>query len=122
MRYPEKPVAKMTTKGASMQKNESLKRALAALCLLLLTVAFIRSVAAQADFYSGKTVRIVVGLSSGGGYDRAARMMARQMGKYIPGNPSIVVQNMPGSRLGDRGQLRLGRCQTGRADDLGAAQ
>lgn len=80
-----------------MQKNESLKRALAALCLLLLTVAFVRSVAAQADFYSDKTIRIVVGLSTGGGYDRAARMMARQMGKHIPGDPSIVVQNMPGA-------------------------
>jgi tripartite-type tricarboxylate transporter receptor subunit TctC len=51
----------------------------------------------QTDFYNGKTIRIIVGLSSGGGYDRAARMMARQMGKYIPGNPSIVVQNMPGA-------------------------
>jgi len=51
----------------------------------------------QADFYSGKTIRIIVGLSTGGGYDRAARMLARQMGKYIPGNPSIVVQNMPGA-------------------------
>jgi len=80
-----------------MQKNEYLKRALAALCLLLLTVAFVRSVAAQTDFYSGRTIRIIVGLSTGGGYDRAARMMARQMGKYIPGNPSIVVQNMPGA-------------------------
>ena len=51
----------------------------------------------QADFYSGKTIRIIVGLSTGGGYDRAARMLVRQMGKYIPGNPSIVVQNMPGA-------------------------
>jgi len=51
----------------------------------------------QSDFYNGKTIRIIVGLSTGGGYDRAARMMARQMGKYIPGNPSIVVQNMPGA-------------------------
>lgn len=52
---------------------------------------------AQSDFYSGKTIRIIVGLSTGGGYDRAARMVARQLGKYIPGGPSIVVQNMPGA-------------------------
>ena len=52
---------------------------------------------AQGDFYNGKTIRIIVGLSSGGGYDRAARMLARYMGKHIPGNPGIVVQNMPGA-------------------------
>ena len=52
---------------------------------------------AQEPFYKGKQIRIVVGLSTGGGYDRAARMLARHMGKYIPGNPDIVVQNMPGA-------------------------
>jgi tripartite-type tricarboxylate transporter receptor subunit TctC len=63
----------------------------------LLTVTFAASVRAQSDFYNGKTIRIIVGLSTGGGYDRAARMMARQLGKYLPGNPTIVVQNMPGA-------------------------
>lgn len=48
-------------------------------------------------FYKGKTIRIIVGLSAGGGYDRAARLIARHMGKYIPGNPEIIVQNMPGA-------------------------
>ena len=52
---------------------------------------------AQSDYYNGKTIRIIVGLSSGGGYDRAARLVARHMGKYIPGNPQFVVQNMPGA-------------------------
>ncbi|MBI2534328.1 MAG: tripartite tricarboxylate transporter substrate binding protein [Deltaproteobacteria bacterium] len=52
---------------------------------------------AQEPFYKGKQIRIVVGLSSGGGYDRAARMLARYMGKYIPGNPDLLVQNMPGA-------------------------
>lgn len=52
---------------------------------------------AQDSFYKGKQIRIIVGLSSGGGYDRAARLLARHMGKYIPGNPDIVVQNMPGA-------------------------
>ena len=65
--------------------------------LLAFTTLLIPPVWSQADFYNGKTIRIIVGLSTGGGYDRAARMMARQMGKYIPGNPSIVVQNMPGA-------------------------
>jgi tripartite-type tricarboxylate transporter receptor subunit TctC len=53
--------------------------------------------AAQSDFYKGKQVRIIVGLSTGGGYDRAARMLARHMGKYIPGSPDVLVQNMPGA-------------------------
>jgi tripartite-type tricarboxylate transporter receptor subunit TctC len=50
-----------------------------------------------ADFYKGKTVQLVVGYSPGGGYDVYARAIARHMGKHIPGNPTIVVQNMPGA-------------------------
>lgn len=56
-----------------------------------------QAVFAQDQFYKGKQIRIIVGLSSGGGYDRAARMIARHIGKYIPGNPDLVVQNMPGA-------------------------
>jgi tripartite-type tricarboxylate transporter receptor subunit TctC len=52
---------------------------------------------AQEPFYKAKQVRIIVGLSTGGGYDRAARLIARHMGKHIPGNPDILVQNMPGA-------------------------
>ena len=52
---------------------------------------------AQEPFFKGKQIRIVVGLSTGGGYDRAARLLARYMGKYLPGNPDFVVQNMPGA-------------------------
>ena len=52
---------------------------------------------AQDSFYKGKTIRIIVGLSAGGGYDRAARIISRQLGKYIPGNPDVIVQNMPGA-------------------------
>ncbi len=53
---------------------------------------------AQAEpFYKGKTIRIVVGFTAGGFYDRWAREVARHMGKHIPGNPDIIVQNMPGA-------------------------
>jgi tripartite-type tricarboxylate transporter receptor subunit TctC len=52
---------------------------------------------AVADFYRGKLIRVVVGFASGGGYDVYARLLARHFGKYIPGNPSVVVQNMPGA-------------------------
>jgi tripartite-type tricarboxylate transporter receptor subunit TctC len=52
---------------------------------------------AQAPFFQGKTIRIVVGFTPGGFYDRWARLLARHMPKYIPGNPEIIVQNMPGA-------------------------
>lgn len=53
--------------------------------------------AAVAAFYSGKTIRVIVGLEAGGGFDTTARLLARHMGKYIPGNPTLVVENMPGA-------------------------
>ena len=49
------------------------------------------------DFYRGKTVRLVVGYAPGGGYDSYARLVARHMGKHIPGNPAFIVENMPGA-------------------------
>ena len=52
---------------------------------------------AQAPFFAGKTIRIVVGLPAGDVYDIYARLLATYMGKYIPGNPSLMVQNMPGA-------------------------
>ena len=51
---------------------------------------------AQTPFFEGKTVRILVGFSPGGAYDIWARLIARHMGKHIPGNPTFVVQNMTG--------------------------
>lgn len=60
--------------------------------------ALAASTAAKAqDFYKGKTVKIVVGSSAGGGYDAYARLLARHMPKYIPGEPTMVVVNMPGA-------------------------
>ncbi len=49
------------------------------------------------EFYKGKRITITVGYGPGGGYDVFARLVARHIGKYIPGNPQIVVQNMPGA-------------------------
>lgn len=48
-------------------------------------------------FFEGKTIRVVVGLEAGGGFDAVARLLARHMGKHIPGNPTLVVENMPGA-------------------------
>jgi tripartite-type tricarboxylate transporter receptor subunit TctC len=53
--------------------------------------------ASNHEHYRGKTVRIIVGLSPGGGFDVYARTLARHMGKHIPGNPSFIVDNMPGA-------------------------
>ena len=49
-----------------------------------------------ADFYKGKQVAVQVGFGAGGGMDTTARIWARHLGEYIPGNPSVIVQNVPG--------------------------
>jgi tripartite-type tricarboxylate transporter receptor subunit TctC len=49
------------------------------------------------DFYKGKTIRVIVGGSAGGGFDIYTRAMARHMGKHIPGNPAMIVENMTGA-------------------------
>ena len=52
---------------------------------------------AGAEFYRGKTVTIVVGFAPGGGYDISARLVAKHMGKHIPGSPTVIVDNRPGA-------------------------
>ncbi len=71
-------------------------------CSLLaaITVLALFSNAAQAtthDFYKGKTIRIIVGFAAGGGFDTYARAIGRHMGRHIPGNPTIIVENMTGA-------------------------
>ena len=53
--------------------------------------------AADAPFYKGKTIRIVVGYSPGGGFDTFSRLVGRNLGAHLPGNPSVIVVNMPGA-------------------------
>jgi tripartite-type tricarboxylate transporter receptor subunit TctC len=48
-------------------------------------------------FYSGRQVNLIVGYGPGGGYDLTARLVARHIGRFIPGHPSVVVQNMVGA-------------------------
>jgi tripartite-type tricarboxylate transporter receptor subunit TctC len=50
-----------------------------------------------ADFYHGRNVNLYIGYSVGGGYDNYARVLARHLGNHIPGNPSVLPQNMPGA-------------------------
>jgi tripartite-type tricarboxylate transporter receptor subunit TctC len=65
------------------------------------TASFLFAIPATAQdaatFYKGKTVRLVVGFTPGGGYDVYARALGRHFGRHIPGNPTVVVQNMPGA-------------------------
>ena len=71
-------------------------RVFLASCVVLLASQAI--VQAQQDpFYKGKTIRIVVGFTSGGFYDRWSRLLARFVPKHLPGNPEMIVQNMPGA-------------------------
>jgi len=67
-------------------------------CISFVFPGLVREVGAQEEtFYKGKTITIVVGTTAGGFYDRWARLFARHMGKYIPGQPEFIVQNMPGA-------------------------
>lgn len=67
------------------------------LTLELLNPLNIEQPFAQANFYQGKTIRIIVGYQAGDSHDQWARTYARFLGKFIPGNPTFVVQNMPGA-------------------------
>jgi tripartite-type tricarboxylate transporter receptor subunit TctC len=65
--------------------------------LTLLLLLFAADIQAQTPFYQGKTIRIIVGNLAGDAYDLWARIFAQHMGKYIPGNPNFIVQNMTGA-------------------------
>src|ERR1700758_477830 len=80
-----------------MQPQRSRWHALAVAACALIIAA---SSASAADFYAGKTIEFDVGADVGGGYDIYARTLARHMGAHIPGNPTIVVKNMPGAGSG----------------------
>src|SRR5436305_6797519 len=74
------------------------------LLVIVVAVSLSGSTRAQpvADFYRGKSMTMLIGYTSGGGYDIYARVVSRHMARHIPGKPSIVPQNMPGA-----GSLRL---------------
>src|SRR5215469_5008274 len=70
-----------------------------ALAFVTAVVSLFDPAAAQsvANFYSGKTINLLIGFTAGGGYDLYGRTLARYLGRYIPGNPNVVAQNMPGA-------------------------
>jgi tripartite-type tricarboxylate transporter receptor subunit TctC len=66
------------------------------LAVLLLTACFAYPAWAQKPYFEGKTLTVVVGTKPGGIYDRYARLIVKYLGKHVPGNPTGIVQNMPG--------------------------
>jgi tripartite-type tricarboxylate transporter receptor subunit TctC len=67
------------------------------LAVLLLVLGFTTPLPAQTPYYQGKQIKVIVGFTTGGFYDRWARLLSRYMPKHIPGNPEMIVQNMPGA-------------------------
>lgn len=77
-----------------IERASKARTGLAALTLLAVLVT-VGEAAAQAEYYIGKQIRMVIASGVGGGYDIYARFLARHLARHIPGNPTIVTQNMP---------------------------
>jgi tripartite-type tricarboxylate transporter receptor subunit TctC len=88
---------RIAKKAGLKGRRNMLTRGAAALLFALALVASPARGDAVSDFYKGKTVTMIVGYGPGGGYDVFARLLARHLGRHIPGNPTVVVQNMPGA-------------------------
>src|SRR5262245_31796284 len=82
--------------------NMLLHRGIATAVFVLATATPVLAQQDPAAFYRGKNVDLMIGYSVGGGYDVYARLIARHMGKHIPGNPTVTPKNMEGA-----GSLRL---------------
>ena len=81
----------------SLRRHFGAARSAALVLLALLVAAPAAQADSVADFYHGKTVNVLIGVGVGGEYDLQARLVARHIGKHIPGNPTIVPQNMTGA-------------------------
>ncbi len=77
--------------------SNSIKRAWLVIAWLVIVLTPLGPADAQEPFYRGKTIRLIVGLAPGGGFDAYSRVIARHMGRHIPGTPAMVVDNMPGA-------------------------
>lgn len=87
-------ISEQETRGDKMRQRRW------SLSLTVLATVFGSSLASAetvAEFYTGKTVNIIIGSEPGGTYDLYGRTLARHMGKYLPGKPMVIVQNLPGA-------------------------
>ena len=94
-RWP-KNWARAETEIDPVMKNRSFSFAVTIGLVGLLTASVASAPAAQAPFYEGKTLRVLIASGPGGGTDTAGRLVARYLPKYLPGNPKIIIQNMGG--------------------------
>ena len=74
-----------------------LARCTAAMTIAAVCAAVPAHADAVADFYKGKQINLIVGYGPGGGYDIYARLLARHFGRFVPGDPNVIVRNMPGA-------------------------
>jgi len=74
-----------------------MKLKVTALVLALFCLTWLAPASGQSNFYEGKSIRFIVGFSAGGGYDLYTRTIARHLGKHVPGNPGVIVENMTGA-------------------------
>jgi tripartite-type tricarboxylate transporter receptor subunit TctC len=87
----------MRRPGMTMEGLVSLARVAIFGTAIALFLSLPANSAGVEDFYRGRTVSVIIGFSVGSGYDLYARLLARHIGKHIPGHPSVVPQNMPGA-------------------------
>jgi tripartite-type tricarboxylate transporter receptor subunit TctC len=91
------PVARRSSTDEEVFMVSTVRRSLSVVSIVLGLAVQTLPVLAQENFYKGKTIRLIVGLAPGGGFDAYSRVIARHIGKHIPGNPTTVVDNMPGA-------------------------
>jgi tripartite-type tricarboxylate transporter receptor subunit TctC len=91
------PVARRSSTDEEVFMVSTVRRSLSVVSVVLTLSVQTLPVFAQENFYKGKTIRLIVGLAPGGGFDAYSRVIARHIGKHIPGNPTTVVDNMPGA-------------------------
>jgi tripartite-type tricarboxylate transporter receptor subunit TctC len=91
------PRSKAGRRGFAAFRRVGLRLSLRMTLAAAMAAMAIPSPASSPDFYHGKTLTIVVGLAPGGGFDANARLLARHLGRYIPGTPDVIVVNAPGA-------------------------
>jgi tripartite-type tricarboxylate transporter receptor subunit TctC len=94
------PAQKSFSRPAPLRFRSPLRQIASSAMHALFGYCLFAGPAAAADFYAGKTIKFVVGADVGGGYDIYARVLSRHLGRFIPGQPTVVVQNMAGAGSG----------------------
>src|SRR5262249_12891267 len=93
-------ISRPTTRPVSGRRPDwrlTMFRTIAAVAALLAINGATASAGEVAEFYRGKTVRLIIGYGTGGGYDIYGKFFARYLGEHIPGKPTVIAQNMPGA-------------------------